>query len=291
MNFLHLAEILSVLSAITFAVGDLFGRFGIRYAPPFMGGFMSAVVGLVVFGGISLTAPLNVSLNLPGIGWFLLVGLIHPSFGFIVVLKAFQKAGVARTAAILGTVPFFSLSIAVLLLGEQPGWLVVVGTVLIILGVLCVSLEEGSEGPLRAKNLGYPFLAAIMFGVSPVLRKLGLFHIPSPILGMAISSVAGVVCLLASARLFSAGEGFSADRKGLWLYTLAGIGSALAVYLYFVALQKGTVSVVVPLLSTYPLFMLILVHFFLQQIERLTPRLVGGTVLIVSGAVVITGFA
>jgi uncharacterized membrane protein len=288
MSLLFIAEILALVTAVLFATGDFVGRLAIRHAPPYMGGLMSAAVGCVVFGAAWLAIPSTVPLNLPGVVWFFFAGLIHPAFGFIILLKAFEKAGVGRSAAILGTGPFFSVAIAILFLGERPTWFVLGGTLLIVLGVVCVSLEEGTEGPVKWKSLGYPFLTAFLFGLAPVLRKSGLNHIPSPMVGMAISSLSGTVCLLACAGFFPAGRRFNGNRRGIGLYTISGALFALGVYTYFSALEKGDVSIVVPLLFTHTLMLLVLVHFFLRQFERLAPRLAGGAVLIVCGAVVIT---
>ena len=290
MSPLFIPEILALVTAVLFATGDFVGRLAIRHAPPYMGGLMSAAVGCVVFGAAWLATPSTVPLNLQGVGWFFFAGLIHPAFGFIILLKAFEKAGGGRSAAILGTGPFFGVVIAILFLGERPTWFVLGGTLLIVLGVVCVSLEEGTEAPVKWRSLGYPFLTAFLFGLAPVLRKAGLNHIPSPMVGMAISSLSGTVCLLACAGFFPAGRRFSANRRGVGLYTISGTLFALGVYTYFAALEKGEVSIVVPLLFTHTLMLLVLVHFFLRQIERLGLGLVGGAILIVCGAVIITTF-
>ena len=50
------------------------------------------------------------------------------------------------------------------------------------------------------------------------------------------------------------------------------------------------VSVVIPLLFTYPLLILPMVHFVLRTLERISLRLVLGSGLIVAGAIAITGF-
>ncbi len=54
------------------------------------------------------------------------------------------------------------------------------------------------------------------------------------------------------------------------------------------ALRVGTVSVVAPLTGTMPLFVLALSSLFLRDIERITARLVVGTLLIVLGVYLIT---
>ena len=149
--------------------------------------------------------------NLTEIGWFLLAGLVQPAFGFIMLMKAFERVGVARTAAIMGTSPLFGVSIAVLFLGERPSLSVAVGTVLIALGVILLSLEEGTEGAMRWKAMSYPFLTALMFGLVPVLRKFGLNHIPSPLFGMTVASFSELISLTACARMFPAGRRFTRD--------------------------------------------------------------------------------
>ena len=57
-----------------------------------------------------------------------------------------------------------------------------------------------------------------------------------------------------------------------------------------VALSLGAVSVVTPLASVAPIFVLLLSGLFLRRIEILNARLVVGTVLIVLGAYLITAF-
>jgi drug/metabolite transporter (DMT)-like permease len=55
-----------------------------------------------------------------------------------------------------------------------------------------------------------------------------------------------------------------------------------------VALSMGRVSVVTPLYGTAPIFVLVLAPFFLRDVEPLTARVVGGTLLIVLGVYLIT---
>lgn len=290
MNFFFVAEFLAVMTAIGIASGDVVARLALRHASPFMGAFMTASVGLILFGGVLSVVGPKASINMAGIGWFLLAGLVQPAFGFITLMKAFESIGVARTAAIMGTSPLFGVSIAILFLGERPGLNVAVGTILIVLGVIFLSLEDGTRGSMGWKGMGYAFLTAFMFGLVPVLRKSGLNHIPSPLFGMAIASFSGLISLVACSRLFPVHQGFTRNKRGILLYTLSGTIHAVFVFVYFIALERGTVSVVIPLMFTYPLFILPMVHFTLKTLERISLRLVFGAGLIVAGAIAITGF-
>jgi len=60
------------------------------------------------------------------------------------------------------------------------------------------------------------------------------------------------------------------------------------VLLGVIALQVGTVTVVAPLVGAMPLFVLALSAVFLRDVERLSARLIVGTVLIVLGVYLIT---
>ena len=62
----------------------------------------------------------------------------------------------------------------------------------------------------------------------------------------------------------------------------------LGVLLVLVALSLGQVSVVTPCNGTAPLFVLALASLLLKDVERLTGRIVLGTVLIVLGVFLLT---
>jgi uncharacterized membrane protein len=60
------------------------------------------------------------------------------------------------------------------------------------------------------------------------------------------------------------------------------------VFLVIMGLTLGSVSVVAPLASVAPIFVLVLSFFFLRGIELLNARIVAGTLLIVAGVYLIT---
>jgi uncharacterized membrane protein len=64
--------------------------------------------------------------------------------------------------------------------------------------------------------------------------------------------------------------------------------AAAAQLLNFVALNRGEVSAMVPLLNTTPLFTVLLSSIFLREMENVTGRIVAGAVLMVIGVVIIT---
>ena len=69
---------------------------------------------------------------------------------------------------------------------------------------------------------------------------------------------------------------------------VAGVMENLGVLLVLVVRSLGQVSVVTPLNGTAPLFVLALAYLFLKDVERLSGRIVLGTVLIVLGVFLLT---
>jgi len=290
MSFLLLAQTLAVVVAFIFAVGDITGRLAVRHSTPYTGALLGTFAGLVLFALIALGSGSWEAVNLTGILWFVVAGVFYPGFGYIAIFKAFERVGVARTAAVLGMSPMISVTIAVLFLGERPGFFELCGTALIVLGVVSISLEkDDGEGGISFRKLLWPILTAVCFGATPILRKTGLQYLPSPVMGMLFSSLGGMFILLACIGFIPRAQRFSRHRLGAVQYILTGLIYALAVYLYFLALDKGAVSAVVPLVLTYPLFVLIIMALVFRKLERITPRLIVGAILTVAGAGVITG--
>jgi uncharacterized membrane protein len=75
------------------------------------------------------------------------------------------------------------------------------------------------------------------------------------------------------------------DRTALVAFTLAGVFVAGNWLAWFSALQLGTVVNVVPLSNTYPLFIVAISYLLARQVPR-SPRVIGGIVFIVVGAIV-----
>jgi uncharacterized membrane protein len=158
----------------------------------------------------------------------------------------------------------------------------VIGTTLLSIG--------GRHLGMRPRQLALPILSAACFGVVAILRKLGLSG-TSAIMGSAVNASTALVAF--SAFLVASGNAGAMMCRGrsLGYFVAAGIAENTSVFLTVVALGLGTVSVVTPLTATAPIFVLFLSLAFLRGIERLTVRVVAGTVLIVLGVYLITALA
>ncbi len=68
---------------------------------------------------------------------------------------------------------------------------------------------------------------------------------------------------------------------------LSGICQGVAITALFQALSRAPVTVVSPINASTPLITLLLVHLFLQRLETISPLLVAGTLLSVTGVAVV----
>ena len=142
---------------------------------------------LIVFSSLS-------ALRNPGIRLFYLPAACLPRHRQTLGYIGMERIGVARAASIVNTSPIFSSILAVLLLGELWVFQNIVGTCLVILGVVILSSSKSADRDWRKKDLVYPILAAIVFGISTNLRKTGLTVIPQPLLAAAVTLTAFSHC-------------------------------------------------------------------------------------------------
>jgi len=136
-------------------------------------------------------------------------------------------------------------------------------------------------------GIAFGAVAAMAYGVSSVLIRRGTTMMTPPLVGAAIAMLAGMLTLL----LFKAREMkpiLTQNRKASGFMILSGIAAGLGVLSSFFALSQAPVVIVSPIQSTSPLFALAWSALFLKGLEKITPRLILGSILVVLGIVLIT---
>ena len=78
------------------------------------------------------------------------------------------------------------------------------------------------------------------------------------------------------------------EREGFSFFLAAALLATAAQVLNFVALGRGELSVIIPLLNTTPLFTVLLSVVFLRKLETVNRRVVLGALLMFAGVVTIT---
>ncbi len=135
----------------------------------------------------------------------------------------------------------------------------------------------------RAFGIG----AALAYGASSVLIRQGIGGLAPPLVGAAIALLSGTLALaVMGARGVRAS--LAQNRKSIGFLLLSGTAAACGIMSSFFALSLAPVVVVSPLQSTNPLFALLWSYLFLGRLEKITPRLVLGTILVVGGVNLVT---
>ncbi len=135
-------------------------------------------------------------------------------------------------------------------------------------------------------GLGLALAAAASYGGSAVLARHIVQEYTTPLAASAVGLLFGTVYLFA----LSVGSLNSVSRlsRRAYLYlALAGATSGVGATFHLFALDRAPVVVVAPVSSIYPLVTLVLTFIFLKQVERISPRVVLGTVMAIAGVILV----
>ena len=288
MSESHLAIVFSLSTAVMAATFSLIVRRGQQYGNAATG----VLIGLIVNVPWLLAA--TIWLWEPGWWnpWALLLftgsGLTGPMIGRVFMFLGIHNLGVSRAMPLMATNPLFTAVLAYAILGERPGPYVWIGTFLVVAGCAATTMKGNAGSALNRRYLWMPFVAVAGFAVSNIFRKIGMSVMPSPILGITVTSLAGLIFLFAFARFMPADHRPVLRWGKAWtFYGICGTINSLAFLAHFAAIRYGDLTVVSPLSSTAPFFALVLSWIFLRDVERLTAWIVAGTVLVVAGGALI----
>jgi DME family drug/metabolite transporter len=279
---------LALSSALCSAVATMLIQRGLRRSNFYAGFWLNVAVGAVgLWSAVLLLVPRD-EYNWHAAPYFIASGVVGTAAGRLFRVAAIEKVGASVAAAILNLSPLISTVLAVLLLGERITVAILTGTLVVVLGTTLLSVS-GKHVGFRTRDLVYPFISAMCFGVVAILRKLGL-GLAGPLFDSAINITAALVA--ASAFVLASGNlaALRYDRRSFLYFAGGGAFENTGVFLLLFALGLSEVSVVVPLAGTSPLFVLLLAYCFPSGIERLSWRLVAGAVLIVLGVFLLTGW-
>lgn len=130
------------------------------------------------------------------------------------------------------------------------------------------------------------FGAALAYGSGQVVARMVVTKLAPPLVASFFALLFGSMVLAVVVRR-DVPQDMKAPRRTFLYVTLAGLSSSTAVVLMFTALSLAPVAAVSPVASLTPLFALLFTHLFLQRLERITLRVVAGTLLVVVGVVLV----
>jgi drug/metabolite transporter (DMT)-like permease len=283
-----LAEVVAIFSAMGWAGDSVLVRLGLRKSNIFAAMLISYGVSVTcLWTYLLITTPLDF-FGSPAIFYFLASGCLQPLFARALYYKALTRMGVSRAGPLRGAEPLFATAIAITVLHEQPSLPVYTGTVLIVGSVWAISSGQSGQPGWRLLDALLPLSAGLVSAVSQTLRKQGLKVLPDPfVAAVTVTSMTltlFIIFLVATKRV----PQLRVERKSFLFFFTAALIAVAAQVSNFIALGRADVSVIIPLLNTTPLFTVLFSALFLRSMETITPRIIFGAILMVTGIITIT---
>ena len=290
------AIVLSLLSGFGFGSAAVLARAGMQGISPLSSTLISVVVSFCPTLILALVFALSDIKDLPpvALAWFFLLGVVNFLGGRTCSYQAIGRIGASRTSAVQSTAAVFAAIFAITITGERPHFVVLLGTLTVVLGLSAAlgnSIRVGvSDNRGILIGFGLAMVAAASYGGTNVIAKELTEQYGSPLMVSAFSLLFGIILLWPLAGSSTVREVL--ESKGNMTFALSagfsGLAAATGVIALYFALQRADVTVVSPIVSTNPIFTLILAQIFISRMENLTKWLFLGVGITVAGVALVT---
>lgn len=282
------AEIIAICSAIGWAIDSVLVRLGLRNSNIFAAMLMSYGVSITFVWTYLIATTSLEFLKSPAMIYYIISGCIQPLLARALYYEGITRIGVARAGPLRGIEPLFAAIVAVTVLNEEPGLFVYFGTILIVGSLWLISGKQHGDTNWRLIDALLPITAALISTISQALRKQALKILPDPFVAVAMVTTVSLVLLLIFAFGTHRAQQLRMPRQSFLFFLCAALVATVAQVLNFVALGRGQLAVIIPLLNTTPLFSVLFSVLFLRKVETVNSRTVFGAILMVCGVVLIT---
>lgn len=273
-------------SACFYALGLVMAKKAVSLRPVVVAASVSVPTAALLFWLLSPAFLSRSSVDLTALAIFAAIGAVFPIGVTLLSFESNRRMGPSLAGAVGNTTPLFALAFAALVLGEQLSLLRAVGAGVVILGVVLVSAPSASmsrDWPLWA--LLVPLAGAVVRGAVQPLVKLGLARWPDPyaatLIGYTVSASVILILRFSRGRVSPA----LSWREGA-VFGLTGVFNGASLMLMYLALSRGSVGLVAPLVATSPLLTLAFSAVLLGE-ERFHARLLVGVAMTVAGVALI----
>ena len=281
------AQLIALLTSLTYASALISSRRGLRYSTPTTVTLVSIIVqNATLWSAVFLTG------GIPRVSW-IAVGLfcIVGTFQMGVRLFAYNgvlKIGASRSSALQSISPLIAATIAITVLQERVTLLIIGGTLLVVIGIILVSWKAERELPdFRWWPLLLPLGAACLTGMNHPIRRVAFSLSNEPLFFSAFMGIVSFFGFLVYMMVSRQTQPLHWDRRAFSAFVCTGIFETLSILFIMTALSIGRVVVVAPLAATYPVWSLIGAKLFLRDVEKIGWKTVIGILSVVAGTIAI----
>ncbi|MBC8508602.1 MAG: DMT family transporter [Anaerolineales bacterium] len=226
--------------------------------------------------------------------WLGLSGVVGLVLGDVFLFQAFVWIGPRLSMLMMSLVPIFAAFLAWIFLGEQMGWVQIIGVLITLGGVVWVVMEQNdankAENPNYARGILYGLAGAIGQASGLILAKNGLGGEFSPISANIIRMICAAVVLWIIALLQGQAKETVQivvnNRRGLLFIVIGAVfGPFLGVSFSMLAIQRAQVGIASTLMALPPVFLLPISYFVFK--ERYGWGVIVGTAIAIAGVAVL----
>ena len=180
---------------------------------------------------------------------FLCLSGLATGASWICYFKALAIGDVNKVVPIDKSSTILTVLLAIICFGETENlWIKLVSTFVLAVGIfLMIEKKQSDQKETNKSWMLFAVLSAVFAALTSVLAKIGISDVESN-LGTAIRT--GVVLVMAWIVVFAQGKQKklkTLDKKELGFIALSGVATGASWLCYYYAIQKGEVSVVVPI--------------------------------------------
>ena len=279
---------MAVLSALFAGLTSILAKCGIRKTDSDVATALRTIV-VLLFSWIMVfvvgSLPTITSISTKSLIFLILSGFATGA-SWICYFKALAMGDVNKVVPIDKSSTILTVLLAIICFGETDNLPVKLsGTALLAVGIfLMIEKKKAAAHEEKRSWMIYAVLAAVFAALTSILAKMGISGVESN-LGTAIRTC--VVLLMAWVVVFSQGKQkqlASLDKKELLFIALSGVATGASWLCYYYAIQKGIVSVVVPI-DKLSIIVSVAFSYFVFK-ERLSKKALLGLLLMVVGTLI-----
>jgi drug/metabolite transporter (DMT)-like permease len=146
-----LGVILAIVASASWGASAVVARLGLLNMHPVAATWLSLITGCILLGPVVVfqySAEIA-DLNWASYAWFAFMGFLNFPLGRLLNYTSVRLAGVTRATPILAIAPLFSVTIAIIFLGEQATIWLLVGTTAIVAGVVLIVTDPSKSSPQK----------------------------------------------------------------------------------------------------------------------------------------------
>ena len=277
------AQVLALITSIFYASALVSARAGMRYSTPTTVTLVSILIqNLLLWSAIFVTGGVH-TVPLIGILLFTVVGIFQLGVRLL-AYTGVEKIGASRSSALQSVSPLISAAIAVAILGEPTTPLIVLGTCLVVAGIVLISWKpERQLADFRRWHLLLPIGAAFLTGINHPIRRYVLTMADEPLFFSALMGSVSLVGFLIYFAASRRSQRLVWNRKAIGPFLATGVCETMSILMIITAISMGRVVIVAPIAASYPVWSLIQSAIFLRDVEPINWKVITGIVSVVAG--------